>query len=50
MKKIHILLFFLINSVFSFANLTDNLNLLKEDKIVEERMKQLAEEKNLTVL
>ncbi|MBQ3437351.1 MAG: hypothetical protein IJG31_02415 [Fusobacterium sp.] len=51
MKKIHILLFFLINSVFSFANLTDNLNLLKEEdkKIVEERMKQLAEEKNLTV-
>lgn len=51
MKKIYTTIIFLLFSIFSFANFNDNLNLLKEEerKIVEEKIKQLSSEKNITV-
>lgn len=51
MKKIYTTIIFLLFSIFSFSNFNDNLNLLKEEdkKIVEEKIKQLSSEKNITV-
>lgn len=51
MKKICVLFFLIVNSIFSFANLTDNLNILKEEekKIVEERIKQFSDEKKIAI-
>lgn len=51
MKKIYTIIVFLLLSVFSFANFNDNLNLLKEEdqKLVEEKITELGDNKNITV-
>ena len=51
MKKIIITFLFLISSVFSFATINDNLNLLKDEEKVEinEKVDEIKKEKDLTV-
>ena len=51
MKKIIITFLFLISSVFSFATINDNLNLLKDEEKVEinEKVEEIKKEKDLTV-
>ena len=51
MKKIIITFLFLISSIFSFANINDNLNLLKDEEKVEinEKIEEIKKEKDLTV-
>lgn len=51
MKKIYTVIIFLLCSLFSFANLNDNLNLLKEEdrKIVEEKIKEIADRKGISI-
>lgn len=51
MKKIYATMLFLLISVFSFANFNDNLNLLKEEerKLVEEKITELSDKKNITI-
>ena len=51
MKKIVITFLFLISSVFSFATINDNLNILKdEDKVeINEKIEEIKKEKDLTV-
>lgn len=51
MKKIYIIIIFLLCSLFSFGNFNDNLNLLKEEdrKIVEEKIKEIADRKGISI-
>lgn len=51
MKKIYTVIIFLLCSLFSFANFNDNLNLLKEEdrKIVEEKIKEIADRKGISI-
>ena len=51
MRKIIITFLFLISSVFSFATINDNLNLLKDEEKVEinEKVEEIKKEKDLTV-
>ena len=51
MKKIIITFLFLISSVFSFATINDNLNILKDEEKVEinEKIEEIKKEKDLTV-
>lgn len=51
MKKIYAVIIFLLCSLFSFANFNDNLNLLKEEdrKIVEEKIKEIANKKGISI-
>ena len=51
MKKIIITFLFLISSVFSFATINDNLNILKDEEKVEinEKVEEIKKEKDLTV-
>lgn len=51
MRKIYISVIFLLFSIFSLANFNDNLTLLKEDekKIVEEKITELNNKKNITI-
>ena len=51
MKKIIITFLFLISSVFSFATINDNLNILKDEEKVEinEKVDEIKKEKDLTV-
>ena len=51
MRKIIITFLFLISSVFSFATINDNLNILKDEEKVEinEKVEEIKKEKDLTV-
>lgn len=51
MKKIIITFLFLISSIFSFANINDNLNVLtdEEKSEINEKIKEIKKEKDLTV-
>ena len=51
MKKIIITFLFLISSIFSFATINDNLNILKDEEKVEinEKVEEIKKEKDLTV-
>ena len=51
MRKIIIIFLFLISSIFSFATINDNLDLLKDEEKVEinEKVEEIKKEKDLTV-
>jgi len=51
MRKIIITFLFLISSIFSFATINDNLNILKDEEKVEinEKVEEIKKEKDLTV-
>ena len=51
MRKIIITFLFLISSIFSFATINDNLDLLKDEEKVEinEKVEEIKKEKDLTV-
>ena len=51
MKKIMIIFLFLLSSIFSFAAINDNLNLLKDEEKTEinEKIEEIQNEKGLTI-
>ena len=51
MKKIIIMFLFLLSSIFSFANVNDNLNILKDEEETEikEKIEEIQNEKGLTI-
>ena len=51
MKKIMIMFLFLLSSIFSFANVNDNLNILKDEEETEikEKIEEIQNEKGLTI-
>ena len=52
MKKIIIMFLFLLSSVFSFATINDNLNLLKDEEKSEinEKIEEIQNVKGLTII
>ena len=51
MKRIIIMFLFLLSSIFSFANVNDNLNILKDEEETEikEKIEEIQNEKGLTI-
>ena len=51
MKKIMIMFLFLLSSIYSFATINDNLNLLKDEEKSEinEKIEEIQNEKGLTI-
>ena len=51
MKKVMIMFLFLLSSIFSFAAINDNLNLLKDEEKTEinEKIEEIQNEKGLTI-